>query len=90
MLLSCKRQEAPIGATSGTELVLNIVDLGSTNWCPAGFTPPTYRTSLTYFFFFSFFFCMIFFKVLDIKESQEYIYFYNNILIIIFYNYTHR
>jgi hypothetical protein len=34
----CKRQEAPIGAASGIELVPNIVDLGSTNCCPTGFT----------------------------------------------------
>ena len=34
----CKRQEAPIGAASGTELVPNIVDFGSTNCCPTGFT----------------------------------------------------
>jgi hypothetical protein len=34
----CKRQEAPIGVASGTELVPNIVDFGSTNCWPAGFT----------------------------------------------------
>jgi len=73
MLLSCKRQEALIGTTSGTKLVLNIIDLDSNNWCPAGFTPPTYRTLLTHFFFF-YFFLYDFFEVLDIKKSQEYIY----------------
>jgi len=34
----CKRQEAPIGVASETELVPNIVDFGSTNYWPAGFT----------------------------------------------------
>ena len=41
MPLSCKRQKAPIGAASGTELVPNIVDFGSTNCCQASFTHMT-------------------------------------------------
>jgi len=36
-----QKTRAPIGATSGTELVPNIVDFGSTNWCQLASHSPT-------------------------------------------------